>query len=205
MRSLSTVSLLCLALLLVLPAAAKKKAAFEELASPVEDKAGYGAQTELDFKRLSAEATGTGVTLTIETWAAWADIPEPGDSRISILCLDDRGKGFLPNAFRLALEGGALVLSEGPAEGEGDGAASDEWMPAAGSWQASLEGTVITVTIPWEQFPADRPALQVWSLHKLETTDAETGEVTVSYTHGKSAGVPTDDVPNRGKVLVIER
>ncbi len=205
MRILSILQALCLATLVAVPASAKKPI-FEEVTSPVADKAGYAADTELDFKRLSAEAAAEGVTLTIETWAAWAGIPGPEDSQISILCLQENGKGLLPNAFRLRMKDGALVLSEGPAEGDAeDGAGSGDWMPAAGTWQASIDGKAITVTIPWEQFPVASPRIQVWSAHALENTDPETGEVTVTYTHGKSAGVPTDDVPNKGKVLAIER
>lgn len=205
MRILSILQVLCLATLVALPAAAKKPS-FEDVTSPVDDKAGYGADTELDFKRLSAETTAEGVTLTIETWAAWAEIPDPEDSQLAILCLKANHKSLHQASFRLRWEGGALALSEGAAEGtRQDEEPIDDWMPEAGSWQASLDGTVITVTIPWAQFPVDIPRIQVWSLHAKEDTDPDTGEVSINYTHGKSAGVPTDDVPNKGKVLVIER
>ncbi len=201
----SILVMFCLTTFLAQPAAAKGSKP-EGVASPVEDKAGADAATELDFKRLSAEATADGVTLTIETWSAWLEIPDPEDSQVAILVQQKNQKWFHDAAFRLHLEGGALVQSEGKAEGSRvDEEIPSDWMPEAGSWQAALDGRTITVTIPWAQFPVDEPRIQVWSLHAKENVNEETGETTVSYTHGRSAGVPTDDVPNRGKVLAISR
>jgi hypothetical protein len=203
MRFPRTLLTLCTVSLTIVPAAAKSSK-LEAVSSPVEDKAGFESSTVLDFKRLAAEKTDDGVTLSIETWTAWADTTAPGDVKVAIAVAKPNHKHFYAHTFWMELVDGAIVAQKGHHGGTRvDDNSGDEWAPETGAWQAGIDGTVITVAIPWSQFPVDEPWIQVWCLHAKEIEDEETGEVTISYQHGGAVGVPSDDVPNKGKALVL--
>lgn len=206
MRIVLTLIVMCCTAALIAPAAAKKNSKLESVEAPVEDKAGWDAEQELDFKRLTAEVTAESVKLTLETWTAWDALEEPDHAQVSVVVAKPNHRDFYDASFRVRYDGGTLSTSVGAPEGTSvDEGSSSAWMPAEGSWQAELDGTVLTVTIPWAQLPEGEPWIQVWSMHTKEIEDEETGETRSEYKRGSSSGVPNDDVPNKGKAVVIHR
>jgi hypothetical protein len=194
-----------------LPAAAKKypknKEVMKSVSSPVEDKAGYDAATELDFKRVTAEATPDELLLTVEFWMAWAEIPGPTDAEIRLYLARPDSKLFLPAGYQISIQDDGTVAIA-PCSNGGtwiDDRKSKAWTAVDGAGAASLDGTTLQITLPWDALPYESLWLRLNCLHVMEIDDPDTEEVETTLKGGASNPVPSDDCPNDGKALAVAR
>ncbi len=188
-------------------ATAADKDKLEGLTELEEDKAGYNADVEVDFRNLSGSAAADGLSLTIDLWTAWADIPEPEETEVSISLGKAKAKAFTEKVD-VSFDGTwelrkvekakkSKKSSKGKGdeeEGEGEEEAEEEEepkTPALASGNATIDGHTITLTIPWEHVAHSTVWIQVSSMHDT----AEEGDKV--YTKA------TDVIPNGLKRLEI--
>lgn len=185
----------------------KNKVRMTAVQSPIEDRAGHDADSELDFKRLTAQATHEELVLTAEFWTAWEDVPGPRDANIHLYFASPRSKLFLPRGYHVIMddEGGVQI-----APGSNGGTWVDDrktrvWSPEDGVASVSLDGETLRITLPWDALPYDSLWLRLVCLHAMEVDDPDTPEVETEFKGGASNPVPSDDCPNDGKALAVDR
>jgi len=176
----------------------------EGLTELEEDKAGYNAADEVDFRNLVGSGTADGISLTIDLWTPWADIAEPDETEVSVGLRKAKAKANTETvdiAFdgtwelrkvEKAKKSSKKKASKGDAEEEGaeeEEAEEEPKTPALATGNATIDGHSITVTIPWEHVPYTTAWIQVTSMHDTAEEGAKV------YTKA------TDVIPNGVKYL----
>ena len=190
---------------LATPAHAKRPPKPTVVEHPVEDKAGHDAATELDFKRLSATATEEQLTLEIEFWTPWEEVPEGHEYEVNFAVSKPGSRMFLPHGYMVVLdeEDGGVNPARGQLAGTFVGGANKaSWQPSREDLQtvvATLDGATLTLTVPWDGLPFEDLWLQCWALHRLDPEDE------TRHAGGPDVPVPSDFVPNKLKVIEVSR
>jgi hypothetical protein len=212
MKWCTTVLFVSLMMSICLPAVGKErvkknKEKITAVTSPVDDKAGHDAATELDFKRLTADATAEDLVLTVEFWTAWNEIPDPRDAKIHVYLGKPGARLFLPAGYHVSLQDDGTVRADAGTNGGSwiDDGKKRVFTAVEGAAAASLDGTTLTITIPWTALPYEDLWVRLCCLHVMEEVDEETGESVTRYRGGASNSVPSDDCPNDGKALAVSR
>lgn len=210
MKAVPTLIVLALVLLVCLPAAAgkykKNKEKMKPVASPVEDKAGYDAATELDIKQVVAETTPEELVLTVEFWTAWVDVPEPQEAQVRLFLGKPGGRLFLRSGYRISyLDDGTVGTTTCNNAGTWNFDGKKGWAAVDDAVTAQLDGTTLTIHAPWTALPYEDLWLRVNCMHSMETVDEKTGETKTGFHGGASNPVPSDDCPNDGKALAVSR
>ena len=196
-----------LASLLVSPASAKFKRLELVEGDVIEDRAGRDAATELDFARLEIVPTAEHLELRIETYTPWVEIPDPHEARIAVKVTRAGAKKFLPNLYGLYLEeDGSLSVKSDYITGTNlyDGK-KKAWKGNPELVEASLDGTSVTVVIPWSDLPAEHIWLQVCAHHEIERDEDDEDESSGKFVGGAANPVPSDYVPNYKEAAAAQR
>jgi hypothetical protein len=179
-----------------------------------EDGAGYNAGYEVDFRNLTGEGTTKGVSLTIELWTPWADIENPEETDVTVELGKAKARAFTEQVT-INYDGTWELrpVAKGKKKKKSDEEAEEPAALATG--QVNIDGTTISLVIPWENLPYDTVWLKVKADHTVEPPEAEEAEEgeegeegeeaeaveTVEETHPASR----DQVPNGAQVLVVSK
>ena len=187
-RTLTMVAIATMALMIALPGATKSDQLELVEGSVVADKRGHDADEELDFERLEVVTTAENLELHVQTYTAWADIPEPQHARVAVKVGKAGWKTFYPNVYTLDLgEDGSITTGTAvlePSSSNVNQKKKDVWVGNAELVQAELDGTNLVITIPWSDLPHDELWLQVCSNHVVEKDDEEVEEAEEAETEG---------------------
>jgi hypothetical protein len=172
-RTMMTAALAALTMMVALPGAAKSDRLEVVEGSVVADKGGQDADTELDFARLEVVSTAENLELHIQTYTAWADLPEPLHARLAVKVAQPGWKTFYPNVYTVSMEEDGSVSTGTDSVGGANvnSKKSKAWEGNGDLVQAELDATDIVVTIPWADLPAEEIWLQVCAQHLAETED----------------------------------
>lgn len=189
-----------------LQATAKGKDKMEAVTEVDEDKAGYYVDTEVDFRHLRGKSTAEGLGLSIELWRPWSEIPDPGDTELTVnvhkpkkgkaptdeITVKFDGTWELRKASKAKAGGAKKKKGKGGEGDEGDEEEAEEppKAPARATGTVTISGNTIDLTVPWSDLGYD----EAW--------------VTVSAKHGdrregKVYATATDSIPNKGKFLSV--
>lgn len=174
-RTLMLAALAALTMMVALPGAAKSDRLEVVEGSVVADKGGQDADTELDFASLEVVSTAENLELHIQTYAAWADIPEPLHARMAVKVAKPGWKTFYPNVYTVSMEedGSLSTGTDSVSGGNVNSKKSKAWEGNGDLVQAELDGTDIVVTIPWADLPHEEIWLQVCAQHLAESDDED--------------------------------
>ena len=178
----------------------------EVVASPVDDRAGYDADRELDFRQLEVEGTAEHLLLRIEFWTAWEELDSRHEYEVAVDVAKPGSKLFLPYAYGVMLEeDGSLETNYGEISGTFVAEHKKHaWTPTedlVDAIEATLEGTLLTIQIPWEALPYEDLWVQVGALHRVLETD----EKDEHHVGGSVRPLSNDLVPNKMKVVAVSR
>lgn len=179
-RTLMMVALAAFTMMVALPGATKSERLELVEGSVVADKRGYDADVELDFERLEVVSTAENLELHIQTYTAWAEIPEPQHARLAIKVGKAGWKTFYPNAYTVDInEDGSLTTGTELLDSKSNNCnqkKKDSWTGNSELVQVELDGTSIVVTIPWSDLPHEEIWLQACAHHVVEKDDEEAEE-----------------------------
>ncbi len=212
-RTMMTAALAALVMVVALPGAAKSDRLEVVEGSVVADKGGQDADTELDFARLEVVSTAENLELHIQTYTAWAEVPEPQHARLAVKIAQPGWKTFYPNVYTVGMEeDGSLSTGTDSVSGANvNSKKSKAWEGNGDLIQAELDATDIVVTIPWADLPAEEIWLQVCAQHIAETdedaeeeaaeeTEEESGEaVTKAHETGAEPEAEAEAEEEKGK------
>ncbi len=181
-----------------LHAAAKGKGKPEAVPEVEEDKAGYYVDSEVDFRHLRGKGTADGLNLAIELWRPWSELPDPGDTEVTIQVHKPKGKSpsdeitvLYDGTWELRAAGKGSKGSKKKGKGGDDEEAEEPPKePARATGKVAIDGTVIDLTVPWSDLGYDEAWVSVSATH----ADRREGKV---YTTAK------DRIPNKGKFLLV--
>jgi hypothetical protein len=182
----------------------KGKGKSEAVTEVDEDKAGYYVDSEVDFRHLRGKGTADGLDLSIELWRPWSEIPDPGDTELTVKVHKPRGKA--PTDEITVLYDGTWELRKaskakagGSKKKKGKGDAGDEEeaeeapkAPARASGKVTFDGNNIDLTVPWSDLGYD----DAWVTVSAKHGDRREGKV---YT------TASDSIPNKGKFLSVRK
>lgn len=172
-------------ILLAAPGLAEAK--YEAVTEVEEDRAGYDAAHEVDFRTLSAVATAEGVDLTIDLWTPWGKLDAPEDSQISIQLARSGSRKFT-SEVEVSFGGTWEMrpISKASAA-KGDEDEEPAKPPATATGEATISGNTISLTIPWEHVAHST----IWLKAQASTSSEESSAV--------------DEIPNGDTVLEVAR
>jgi hypothetical protein len=187
-RALTMAAVAALTMMVALPSAAKSDRLELVDGAVVADKGGHNADTELDFSRLEVVSTAENLELHIQTYTAWAEIPEPQHARLAVKVAKPGWKTFYPNVYTVSMEedGSLTTGTDSVGGGNVNSKKAKAWEGNSDGVQVEMETTEIVVTIPWADLPHEEIWLQVVAQHvsaaSLEEDDEETAEETAEET-----------------------
>ena len=181
----------------------KSKGKLEAVTEVDEDKAGYYVDSEVDFRHLRGKGTTDGLGLSIELWRPWSEIPDPGDTEITVKVHKPKGKKPVDEITVLcdgtwelrkaskAKAGGSKKKGKGD---DGDDEEADEppKAPARATGTVTFSGNNIDLTVPWSDLGYD----DAWVTVSAKHGDRREGKV---YT------TASDSIPNKGKFLSVRK
>ncbi len=181
--------------LLALPSVASAKGRFEAVTEADEDKAGYGAEHEVDFRNLAGEATAEGIHLTIELWNAWESLRNADDTDVTVQLMRKNSKKFTEEVAILP-DGRWELRPAGKDDGgkdddEDDGGPKPEREAPTATGTVTIDGATLDLTIPWSDLGYEAAWLKVTCARE---SDDESRKVYTTF---------RDEIPNGAEVLEV--